>query len=38
MYIVLINGMEAGTVEARNYREARKVARALYGRRVDVVG
>ncbi len=38
MYIVLINGEETGTIEAPSYRDARKLARALYGRRCDVIG
>lgn len=38
MFIVLINGEPSGTVEAPDYRAARKLARAIYGRRVDVIG
>lgn len=38
MFIVLVNGQEIGTVEAPDYRAARKVARAIYGRRCDVIG
>jgi hypothetical protein len=38
MFDVYINGERHGSIAAANYKEARKVARAIYGRRVDVVG
>jgi len=37
-FVVLINMMPSGTVEASSYAAARKLARAAYGRRVDVIG
>lgn len=38
MYIVLINGEPHGTIEASNYKAAKALARAIYGRRCDVIG
>lgn len=38
MFDVYINNVKAGEVVAPNYREARKVARAVFGRRCDVIG
>lgn len=35
---VYINGERAGQVVAPDYREARKLARLAFGRRVDVIG
>lgn len=37
-YIVLINSIAVGQVDASDYREARKAARALFHRRCDVIG
>lgn len=37
-WTVLINMTASGTVEASSYAAARKIARAAYGRRVDVIG
>lgn len=37
-YIVLVNGQEIGTVESDHYVKAAKLARAIYGRRCDVIG
>lgn len=38
MFNVLINGQRAGTIAAPDYREAKRLARKAYGRRVDVIG
>lgn len=38
MFDVYINGEHAGSVAAPNYREAKRIARKAYGRRVDVIG
>lgn len=38
MFNVLINGEHAGTIAAPDYREAKRLARKAYGRRVDVIG
>lgn len=37
-FAVYINGEKAGHIVAPDYREARRLARKEYGRRVDVIG
>jgi hypothetical protein len=37
-YLVLINGIEAGSVEAASYAAAKSIARATFKRRCDVIG
>lgn len=38
MFHVYINSEFHGMIEAPNYREAKRLARAMYGRRCDVIG
>lgn len=38
MFAVYINREFHGTIEAPDYRTAKALARAIYGRRCDVIG